>query len=137
MTLELSPGFKAFYDSNRDPLASEPAVRTALRLLGVAQVEIEYNGAEDEGELDPILFLDDSSPALRIDVSDQLHDQVQSLAYALLEGRHLGWERNAGSCGGFSWNLVDGTLEHRHCVRYSGHHTYLFQGFEIDEESRL
>ena len=76
-----------------------------LEQLGIATVTIEYNGAGDEGTIEPIVF----EPPLPL-VPAGLED---SLEEAVLAQLNPGWEINEGSCGTFILHVAARRLSHR------------------------
>lgn len=132
MQINISVALQSYYALERETLATEPAVRAELRALGVASVHAEYDGVGDSGQIDQIGYLHGSDPAQSITVGEQTHARVEALLYALLELRHGGWENNDGASGTFSWDLVEGTLNHEHQQRYTDCETSTHEGFGVD-----
>ena len=97
-------------EDDRDPrppngLEQFKALCPLLERLGIATVTIEYNGAGDEGTVEPIVF----EPPLPV-VPDGLED---SLEEAVLAQLNPGWEINEGFCGTFVLHVADRRLSHR------------------------
>lgn len=127
----ISAALNDYHARERETLATESAVRADLRALGVVLVHAEYDGVGDSGQIDRISCTDASDPAQSISVGAQTYKRVETLLYALLNLRHGGWEINDGAFGSFEWNLVDGTVKHRHCQRYTDYDTSVHQGFAV------
>lgn len=93
------------------------AVIPALRLAGIAKVEIRFDGCGDSGAVEEIICLDATDSAVTCpetvldpSSSDRPHEAVcadpvllpaalESLAYLALERHHPGWENNDGAGG--------------------------------------
>ncbi len=132
METDFTATLEHYYARERETLTTEPAVRAELRQLGVARVQAEYDGVGDSGQIEQVSYLDHSDPAQAVTVDEPVSERVEALLYALLNLRHGGWENNDGACGSFSWNLVDGTIEHEHHQRYTETNTSTHEGFEVD-----
>lgn len=76
-----------------------------LEQLGIATVTIEYNGAGDEGTIEPIVF--EPRPAA---VPAGLEDALEGAA---LNQLNPGWEINEGTRGTFVLHVAARRLTHR------------------------
>lgn len=66
------------------------------KLTAFEKVVIGYSGSNDEG------YINDITPEPRvegIEISRDLYEELERIAYDLLEDRHPGWEINEGSTG--------------------------------------
>jgi hypothetical protein len=79
----------------------------ALRFLGVREVVVSYDGAGDEGQIQP----PDFTPESPIGYPEGLADLIEEVTGCLLPG---GWEINEGSSGHLIIDVSSGThtLEH-------------------------
>jgi hypothetical protein len=96
-----------------------PEVARQLKGIGVASVEVNYDGCGDSGQIEGIVFYD--ADGEEVNLTGQLTITVEhmtQLFYDLLETRHGGWENNEGACGEFAWNVVTDTLQHAHAERF-------------------
>lgn len=132
MDMIFSAALHDYYADERKALATQAAVQADLHALGIATVYAEYDGVGDGGQIEQISYFDHSDDAQPVSVDEQTNGRVEALLYALLNMRHSGWENNDGAYGNFSWNLIDGTIEHEHSQRYTEHYTSLHEGFEVD-----
>ena len=113
----------------REVIATEPILRAELVALGISDVQADYDGVGDSGQIEDIRYLDASEPGRFIPVEASIAQRVEDLLYALLNLRHGGWENNDGAYGSFRWNLADGSLEHEHNARFTDYSTSLHDGF--------
>ncbi|WP_051278319.1 DUF6878 family protein [Solimonas flava] len=127
-----STALQGYYARERETLATEPVIRAKLRELGITDVDADYDGIGDSGQIEQIAYRDRARPDQTIAVDDEIGRGVEALLYALLEFRHGGWENNDGAYGSFRWNLLGGTIEHEHHARYTEVETSVHDGFEID-----
>ncbi|MDP3858930.1 MAG: hypothetical protein Q8Q73_14335 [Stagnimonas sp.] len=131
MSITTSTFLKDYNARQRDILATEPALRAELSTLGISDVQADYDGVGDSGQIEDIRYLDASEPGRFIPVDTSTGRRVEDLLYALLNLRHGGWENNEGAYGSFRWHLADGTLEHDHNARFTDYSTSTHDGFEV------
>jgi len=132
MSPTYSDYLKAYYARQREILTTEPALRAELAALGISDVQADYDGIGDSGQIEGIRYLDAAEPGRFIPVDAQTGRRVEDLLYALLNLRHNGWENNDGAYGAFRWHLADGTLEHEHNARFTDYSMSIYHGFEVE-----
>lgn len=67
---------------------------SALRLLGVTEVDLYYNGSGDEGNIDRVDF----TPK-ECDVSRAITNNLEIYVYGVLDEYYPGWELDDGAYG--------------------------------------
>ena len=112
--------------------ANKSAVLKVLREQGIAKVVVRFDGAGDSGQIEEVTALADNEAERPIahatvdlqkvtfgddaphTVAEPLGEAIESLAYALLQSSHGGWENNEGAYGDFSFDVAAGriTLEY-------------------------
>lgn len=80
-----------------------------LRQLGVSQLEADYSGYGDSGQVDNIR-LQPKPDKLPDDLAEPLDDLIWRIAYQT----NPGFEINSGGNGAFEWSVADNriTIEH-------------------------
>lgn len=89
-------------------------IKAKHNLAGV--VTISYDGSGDSG------YIDSVSIEPERDLTDAQQD-LEELAYDVLERKHGGWEINEGSCGTITINFTDNTVHIEHNERIESYDT--------------
>lgn len=106
-----------------------PVLAGKLKSIGVASVQVEYDGCGDSGQIEDVVCLDaESKPVALTGKTPVTIDQLSDLFYDLIEARHPGWENNDGACGELAWVLETDTLTHTHNDRFTGYYTAEHEG---------
>lgn len=99
-----------------------------LRPAGVTRVVVTFDGYADSGQIESIEAYAGDSPCALPETTVEIHylpfraveptvtvetakDAVETLAYALLEQTHAGWENNDGSYGEFVFDVEGDMIE--------------------------
>lgn len=116
--------------------ANKSALLKALGEQGIAKVLVCFDGAGDSGQIEEVMALGDDGaerPIPEVAVALQkiafgdsapqtgtetLGEAIESLAYALLQSRHGGWENNAGAYGDFTFDVAAGLITLEYNERY-------------------
>lgn len=116
--------------------ANKSALLTALGAQGIAKVLVCFDGAGDSGQIEEVAAfgedgasrpIADAAVALQKiafgddapqSVSEPLGEAIESLAYALLQSSHGGWENNAGAYGDFTFDVAAGLITLEYNERY-------------------
>jgi Family of unknown function (DUF6878) len=109
-------------------LAAKPVLIAALTSIGVAHVEIEYDGEGDSGQINSILGANDRGETVdlrkphpvsigqgdRQSHYDSLEEFIEDFAWDLLGQYHDGFENNDGGFGRVTIEVADAriTLDH-------------------------
>ena len=114
---------------NRDHLqAAKPVLIAALTSMGVAHVEVEYDGEGDSGQINSTFGVNDRGEIVdlakpfpvsigqgdRLHHYDSLEEFVEDFAWDLLEQYHAGFVDNDGGFGRVTIEVADAriTLDH-------------------------
>lgn len=89
-------------------------IKVKHNLAGV--VTIEYDGSGDSG------YINDVSIEPERDISEARED-LESLAYELLENKFGGWEINSGSCGTITIDFATNKVRFNHNERIEEYET--------------
>ena len=118
--------------------ANKAALLKALGEQGIAKVLVRFDGAGDSGQIEEVTALDDDSierpipdAAVKVElqkiafgddapqvVAETLTEAIDSLAYALLQSSHCGWENNEGAYGDFTFDVAAGLITLEYHERY-------------------
>lgn len=107
--------------------ANKDALFSALAAAGITSVLVRFDGCGDSGQIEEIDVVAGDKPgdfpsgtiaisraywgateAERVECNAR--DAVETLAYALLEETHGGWENNEGAYGEFTFNVAERTI---------------------------
>ena len=125
-----SPTLEKYHQDLRDRVRNGlPLAAAQLKAAGVAQVELQYDGCGDSGQIELAFYR--GADGGEVDISGRMsmsEEELFGLFYDLLESRHAGWENNDGACGEFHWDLVADTLHHTHNDRYTDYETTEHEG---------
>ncbi len=100
--------------------ALEARIRKAIAALAqfaTAYVEIGYDGVGDSGGIDALKLFDQSEQPLDVKLPDDLAEELDTIAFALLGWWRPGWELNEGSYGLIRFHIRDLVAELDHWWR--------------------
>jgi hypothetical protein len=117
------------------------ALLNALALAGVTRVVVSFDGYGDSGQIENVEVQagDDqvAMPGAAIEFSEAIWDQaeprrssagiaavVESLAYAVLEKTHCGWENSDGAFGDVIFDVAEGVITLDYNERYTASENY-------------
>ncbi len=89
----------------------------ALAKLGIAYVEVSYDGVGDSGSVDALKLFDKSEQPLDVKLPADLDQELDAIAFALLGWWKPGWELNEGSYGLIRFHIRDLVAELDHWWR--------------------
>lgn len=120
-----SASLEEYYRDSLERVRRElPLLAAGLRSIGVASVEVQYDGCGDSGQIEDIICRDAQGDRINLTGKTPVtDDQLSDLFYDLIESRHPGWENNDGACGELEWDLATDTLRHTHNDRFTDYHT--------------
>ncbi len=116
--------------------SNKAALFAALRNAGIASVLVHFDGYGDSGQIEDIdaVAEDRSARAIPetvielrrldfgmtepVELSLPLAEAIETLAYALLESVHGGWENNEGAFRDFIFDVAAGTISLEYHERY-------------------
>lgn len=118
--------------------ANKTALLKALGEQGIVKVMVRFDGAGDSGQIEEVTaFGDDGSErplpedAVEVElqkisygddapqaVAETLGEAIDSIAYALLQASHCGWENNEGAYGDFTFDVAAGLITLEYNERY-------------------
>ena len=78
-----------------------------LKDRGVKQIRITYEGSGDSGAIDNVLYYDkedDEYYSSQLNINESQHDDIQNLAYPMLDGLE-DWYNNEGGYGTITIDL--------------------------------
>jgi len=72
-----------------------PLLAARLKSIGVASVEVQYDGRSDSGQIEDIICRDANGDRVKLTGKTPVtDDQLSDIFYDLIEVRHAGWENN-------------------------------------------
>lgn len=83
-----------------------------LKDLGVSAFQVGYQGCSDNGEVLDVSCTNENGQTVIINTS--IVNQIEALAYHLLEAHESGWEINEGSEGELTLNVKTGEIQINH-----------------------
>jgi hypothetical protein len=116
--------------------ANKSAVLKALGEKGIAKVLVRFDGAGDSGQIEEVIAFGDDGTERPIPdaavglqriafgddapqtVAETLEEAIDSLAYALLQCSHGGWENNEGAYGDFTFDVAADLITLEYNERY-------------------
>ena len=115
--------------------ANKTALFDALATAGITSVLVRFDGCGDSGQIEDIDAVAGDQPrdfppgtipisraywgATEAERSDcNVRDAVETLAYALLEETHGGWENNEGAYGEFTFTVAERAITLEYNERY-------------------
>ncbi len=119
--------------------ANKEALFPALAAAGITSVLVHFDGSGDSGQIEEIDVVAGDKPvdfpsgSIAISraywgatepehIECNARDAVETLAYALLEETHGGWENNEGAYGEFTFNIAERTITLDYNERYEDSH---------------
>ena len=115
--------------------ANKAAILDALAAAGITEVEVNFDGYGDSGQIEdmvaragdaeaalPAVAVQLSAPAWGCDHVEvrtkPLTDAIEQFVYDTLADLHPGWENSDGASGTFTFDVVAGTVTLDHGDRY-------------------
>ena len=107
---------------------NKTALFDALAQAGITSVLVTFDGSGDSGQIEAIDVTRNGAPA-KLPAADveiatpvwdgsgldrrtlPLADAIETLAYALLEDTHGGWENNEGAYGEFTFEVAERSIQ--------------------------
>lgn len=105
-----------------------PHLSQLLTTMGVARVEVTYDGCGDSGQIEELHYLNAKGEPLAPSIAEADEERLTQFFYDLLEMRHPGWENNDGAFGEFTWDVAADTLHHTHNMRFTDYETEEHEG---------
>lgn len=103
-------------------------LREALRALGITQLDAEYDGYGDEGNVhDWTLTPDKTDDATRA-ATGLLTEKISDFIWEIPYSQHSGFENNDGAFGSVSWNLETDKIHLTHHCRFTDYDTTETEG---------
>lgn len=101
-----------------------------LKDRGVTKIRVKYEGSGDSGAIEDVDYYDkedDEHYCTQLGITDSQHDDIQNLAYPMLDGIE-DWYNNDGGYGTVTINLNDFTYSIENNVRITDVETYNHEG---------
>lgn len=101
-----------------------------LKDRGVAKIIVTYEGSGDSGSIDNVLYYDkedDEHYSSQLDITESQHNDIQNLAYPMLDGIE-DWYNNEGGYGSISIDLDEFTYDIENNIRINQIETYNHNG---------
>ena len=89
------------------------ALLTELRALGVALLEVQYEGYGDSGNVEDV-----TPTPTEIKLDTDLNRRVEDFAWDFAYALNPGFENNEGGYGSLEWNLQNDKITISHSNRY-------------------
>ena len=91
-----------------------------LRELGVAQVEVQYDGYGDSGNVHDITLTGATES-----LDDDLNRKIEDFGWMMAHHQHPGFENNDGGYGTLTWDIAEDKISLDHADRYvETNHTF-------------
>jgi hypothetical protein len=118
-------------------MASKSILIAAMRQHAIAEIEVEYDGFGDSGQIQDVTALDEKGnrmdwPAgVKVSLPGQgqevkvldLEEAAEEIAWSLIESFHGGWENNDGGNGNLRFDAEDDKIVWEHNDAYTDYHT--------------
>jgi hypothetical protein len=101
-----------------------------LKDRGVAKITVTYEGSGDSGSIDNVLYYDkedDEHYSSQLDITESQHNDIQNLAYPMLDGIE-DWYNNEGGYGSISIDLDEFTYSIENNIRVTEVEMYNHNG---------
>lgn len=101
-----------------------------LKDRGVAKITVTYEGSGDSGSIDNVLYYDkedDEHYSSQLDITESQHNDIQNLAYPMLDGIE-DWYNNEGGYGSITIDLDEFTYDIENNIRINQIETYNHNG---------
>lgn len=121
---------------NNLPADSKNAIADAIHRLGIAKIEVNFDGCGDSGQIEDMTVFNEAGDEIEISLESigvgkvafvrgyqyngdgttteikdvrnaNFGDLLEEICYNLLEQRHGGWEINEGSYGTFTFDFIN------------------------------
>lgn len=101
-----------------------------LKDRGIAKILVTYEGSGDSGAIDNVLYYDKEDNeyySSQLNISESQHDDIQNLAYPMLDGIE-DWYNNEGGYGSINIDLDEFTYDIENNIRITNYETYNHSG---------
>jgi hypothetical protein len=101
-----------------------------LKDRGIAKILVTYEGSGDSGAIDNVLYYDkedDEYYSSQLNISESQHNDIQNLAYPMLDGIE-DWYNNEGGYGSINIDLDEFTYDIENNIRITDIETYNHNG---------
>lgn len=101
-----------------------------LKDRGVKKIRVTYEGSGDSGAIDNVLYYDkedDEYYSSQLNINESQHDDIQNLAYPMLDGLE-DWYNNEGGYGNIIIDLDEFTYNIENNIRITEVETYSHNG---------
>lgn len=101
-----------------------------LKDRGIAKIRVTYEGSGDSGAIDNVLYYDkedDEYYSSQLNINESQHNDIQNLAYPMLDGIE-DWYNNEGGYGGITIDLDEFTYNIENNIRITEVETYSHNG---------
>ena len=103
---------------------NKAALLNALALAGVTRVVVSFDGYGDSGQIENVEAQAGDDPVTTQGAAIEIAEAVESLAYAVLEKTHCGWENNDGAYGDVIFDVLEGAITLDYNERYTASENY-------------
>ncbi len=125
----------------RTNAANKAALFDALDAAGITEVQADFDGVGDQGQIDGVIALrgndraelPETTVGIRqiawqetesVPAEMKLEEAIETLCYGYLEERHGGWENNDGAYGEFRFDVAARTITLEFNGRYTDIYTH-------------
>jgi hypothetical protein len=101
-----------------------------LKDRGVKKIRVTYEGSGDSGAIEDVDYYDkedDEHYCIQLGITDSQHDDIQNLAYPMLDGIE-DWYNNEGGYGSIYIDLDEFTYNIENNIRVTEVETYSHNG---------
>lgn len=101
-----------------------------LKDRGVKKIRVTYEGSGDSGSIDNVLYHDKEDKeyySIQFNITDSQHDDIQNLAYPMLDGIE-DWYNNEGGYGSITIDLDEFSYDIENNIRITEVETYKHNG---------
>ena len=125
-----SPPLVEYYRGTLQRVRQElPVLAARLKEIGVASVEVQYDGCGDSGQIETPICRDAQGDVVKLAGRTPVTaDQLCDFFYDLIQVRHSGWENNDGAFGELHWDLATDALRHTHNDCFTDYETTEHEG---------
>ena len=89
------------------------ALLTELRAIGLTNIEVQYEGYGDSGNVEDVVVAPDT-----VTLTDDLRRRVEDFGWDFAYGLSPGFENNEGGYGELTWSLEADKIDVSHSNRY-------------------
>lgn len=101
-----------------------------LKDRGITKIIVTYEGSGDSGSIDNVLYYDkedDEHYCTQLGITESQHNDIQNLAYPMLDGIE-DWYNNEGGYGGITIDLDEFTYDIENNIRITEIEKYNHNG---------